>query len=84
MEDLADLEEHSISMKHEVQVADHHRWVSLVEEDSRLEEEGEEEMLGVIPVENGDICRGTVLITSQQARGVQMWLRQSQNHLDLW
>jgi len=59
-------------LKQEVQAADHHRWVNLVEGDSRPEEEGEEEMLGVIPVENGDTCRGTVLITNQQARGVQM------------
>ena len=59
-------------MKQEVQVADHHRGVNLVEEDSRPEEEGEEEMLGVILVDNGDTCRRTVLIKNQQARGVKM------------
>ena len=59
-------------MKQEVQVADHHRGVNLVEEDSRPEEEGEGEMLGVITVENGDTCHGIVLITNQQAREVKM------------
>ena len=80
---MVDLEEHNIKLTQGVQAADHHRWVNLVEGDSHPDEEGEEEMLGVIPVENGDICRGTVLITNQQARGVQMWLRQRRNHLDL-
>lgn len=49
-------------MKQEAQVVDHHRGVNLVEEDSHPEEEREEEMLDVVPMENGDACRGTVLI----------------------
>lgn len=51
-------------MKQEAQVANQHRGMELTEEDSCPEEEGEEEMLDVIPVDNGGTCCGTVLITN--------------------
>eukprot|EP00253_Pinus_taeda_P035035 PITA_35035 len=71
-------------MKQAAQVADHHRGENLTEEDFHLEEEAKEEMFGVTHVENGDMCHGTALIINQQVRGMRMWLRQSQNHLNLW
>lgn len=71
-------------MKQEAQVVDNHKGENLTEEYLCPKEEDEEEMFGVIPMENGDICHETVLITNQQVRRVQMWLRQRQNHLDLW
>jgi len=52
-------------VKQEVQVVDHHREEILVEGDFHPEEEVEEEKLGVIHVENGDMDHGTILIIKQ-------------------
>ena len=57
---------------------------NLAEEDSCPEEDGKEEMFDVIQVESGDICHGTILIINQQVRGMQMWLREIQNHYNIW
>ena len=52
-------------MKQEVQVEDHHKGETLVEEDLHPEVEAEEEKCGVTHVEYGDTDHGTVLITNQ-------------------
>jgi len=83
VEDPPNQEDNNIRMKQEAQVANHHRGENLAEEDLCPEEEGKEEIFGVIHVENGDTCHGTILITNSQVIGLRMWLRQSQNHLDL-
>ena len=54
---------------------DRHIEETLGEGDLHQEEEVEEEIFGVIHVDNGDICCGTVLIINQQVRGMRMWLR---------
>ena len=55
-------------MKQEVQVADHHREETLVEEGLYLEVEAEEEIFGALHMVSGDMGHGTVLIISQQPR----------------
>lgn len=49
-------------MKEVAQVVDHHGEENLIEEDLCPKEEADEEIFGVIHVENGDMCHGTVLI----------------------
>ena len=57
-------------MKQGVQVVDHHREETLIEEDLHPEEEAEEEIFGDIHVVNGDMDHGTVLIIKQQVIGM--------------
>ena len=78
VEELPDQDFSTLRVKQEVQVVDRHKEENLVEEYLHPEEEVEEDIFGVIHVENGDMCHGTVLIINQQVRGIQMWLRQSQ------
>ena len=55
-------------MKQEVQVADHCREETLVEEGLYPEVEAEEEIFGALHVVNGDMGHGTVVIVSQEPR----------------
>jgi len=68
-------------VKQEVQVVDHHREETLLEEDLHPEEEAEQEKFDVIHVENGGMDHGTILIIKQQIKGMSLWKRQGKKNL---